>query len=140
MLLYTLFSNQQIATLSAAFNRLIPTDQYPNAWDNGTGDYLALQLNGDSATSLELYRAGLDSLNQESQDRHNQDFAALSEATQDQVLSLVERGEVQSQWPINPRQFFEAILNHSAEGYYANPGNGGNREKISWQMIGFLDR
>lgn len=140
MSLPSFFSDQQIATLRAAFNRLIPTDEFSNAWDNSAGDYLARQLEGDLASSLELYRAGLNSLNQETQIRHNQDFASLSEAAQDELLSALERGEVQSEWVINPRQFFEAMLNHSAEGYYADPGNGGNREKISWQMIGFLDR
>ncbi|HEY0075713.1 MAG TPA: gluconate 2-dehydrogenase subunit 3 family protein [Abditibacteriaceae bacterium] len=140
MSLSPFFSDQQIATLRAAFNRLIPTDEFLNAWDNGAGDYLARQLEGDLASSLELYRAGLDSLNQEAQARYAQDFVTLNEAAQDELLACIERGEVQSEWAINPRQFFEAMLNHSAEGYYADPGNGGNREKTSWQMIGFLDR
>jgi hypothetical protein len=140
MSLSPFFSDQQIATLCAAFNRLIPTDEFPNAWDNGAGDYLARQLEGDLASSLELYRAGLDSLNQEAQSRYAQDFASLSEPAQDELLAVIERGEVSSEWLVNPRQFFEAMLNHSAEGYYADPGNGGNREKTSWQMIGFLDR
>jgi hypothetical protein len=139
-MLSSFFSSEQIATLRAAFNRLIPADEFPNAWDNGAGDYLARQLEGDLAASLELYRAGLNSLNQEAQARYAQDFVALNEAAQDELLSALERGEVQSEWPVNPRQFFEAMLNHSAEGYYADAGNGGNRERISWQMIGFLDR
>jgi gluconate 2-dehydrogenase gamma chain len=140
MLLSPFFSDQQIATLRAAFNRLIPTDEFPNACDNGADDYLARQLAGDLLASIELYGAGLDSLNQEAQARHNQDFASLNEVVQDELLACIERGEVQSEWAINPRQFFEAMLNYSAEGYYADAGNGGNREKISWQMIGFLDR
>jgi hypothetical protein len=139
-MLSSFFSSAQIAALRAAFNRLIPADEFPNAWDNGAGDYLARQLETDLSTSLELYRQGLDSLNHETQARYAQDFVALNEAAQDELLAAVERGEVQTQWPINPLQFFEAMLNHSAEGYYADPGNGGNRERISWQMIGFLDR
>ena len=139
-MLSSFFSPLQIATLRAAFNRLIPADEFPNAWDNGAGDYLARQLTGDLSASLELYCRGLDSLNHEAHARCNRDFAALDEAAQDELLSVIEGGEVQSHWPVNPRQFFEAMLNHCAEGYYADPGNGANRGKISWQMIGFLDR
>ena len=139
-MLSSYFSSQQIATLRAAFNRLIPANEFPDAWDNGAGDYLARQLEVDLSSALELYCSGLDSLNHEAQVRYNQDFAALTEIDQDELLASLERGEVKSQWPVNPRLFFEAMLNHSAEGYYADPGNGGNREKTSWQMIGFLDR
>ncbi len=130
----------QIATLRAAFNRLIPTDDFPNAWDNGAGDYLAAQFSGDLAAQIELYRAGLDFLNAEAQTRHAQDFVALNEAAQDEILADIERGATQTNWPVNARHFFDAMLHHSAEGYYADPGNGGNTEKKSWQMIGFLDR
>lgn len=139
-MLASFFAPQQIATLCAAFNRLIPADEFPGAWDNGAGDYLAAQFSRDLAAHIELYRAGLDSLNAEAQTRHAQDFAVLNEVAQDEILETIERGEVQTHWPINARHFFEAMLNHSAEGYYADPGNGGNLEKASWQMIGFLDR
>ena len=29
------------------------------------------------------------------------------------------------------------LVNHAAEGYYADPGQGGNRNRVSWRMIGF---
>jgi hypothetical protein len=101
---------------------------------------LAGQFSRDLAAYLELYRAGLDSLNAEAQTRHGQNFVALTEAAQDEILEALERGETKATWPIKARPFFEMMLNHSAEGYYADPENGGNREKQSWQMIGFLDR
>jgi hypothetical protein len=28
-------------------------------------------------------------------------------------------------------------VEHSAEGFYSDPGNGGNRDNIAWKMIGF---
>lgn len=139
-MLSNFLSAEQIATLRAACNRLIPADDFPGAWDNGAGDYLARQFASDLARYVDLYRVGLDSLNAEAQTRYTQTFAPLSEVAQDEILACIERGETQANWLINPRQFFEALLNHSAEGYYADPGNGGNREKQSWQMIGFLDR
>lgn len=140
MSLSEFLSPTQVDTLRAAFNRLIPADEFPSAWQNGAGDYLAGQFSRDLAAQVELYRVGLDSLNAEAQTRHTQNFADLNAAEQDEILEALERGEMQTVWPINARQFFEAMINHSAEGYYADPGNGGNREKQSWQMIGFLDK
>ena len=139
-MLASFLATQQIATLCAAFNRLIPIDEFPGAWDNGAGDYLTAQFSRDLAAHIELYRAGLDSLNAESQTRHAKNFADLKEAAQDEILEAIEQGDTQTTWPISAREFFTAMLNHSAEGYYADPGNSGNLEKTSWQMIGFLDR
>ncbi len=32
------------------------------------------------------------------------------------------------------------LVRLTAEGYYGDPGNGGNREAASWQMIGYDPR
>jgi gluconate 2-dehydrogenase gamma chain len=29
------------------------------------------------------------------------------------------------------------LVNHTMEGFYSDPGNGGNRDAVSWKMIGF---
>jgi hypothetical protein len=140
MPLHDFLSPEQIATLRAAFDRLIPADEFPGAWENGAGDYLAGQFARDLKDYIELYRLGLDSLNEEAKVRHNASFVELPQGAQDELLAAIERGETQFEWPVKPRLFFDALLNHSAEGYYADAGNGGNEEKASWQMIGFLDR
>jgi hypothetical protein len=53
------------------------------------------------------------------------------------LLEQVERGAVATQWPIDPAGFFQGAAAHAAEGFYGDPGNGGNHGEISWQMIGF---
>jgi gluconate 2-dehydrogenase gamma chain len=35
------------------------------------------------------------------------------------------------------RQFFELILQNTMEGFFADPLYGGNRDMVSWKMIGF---
>ena len=35
------------------------------------------------------------------------------------------------------RQFFEALLQSAMEGFFADPMYGGNRNKISWRMVGY---
>ena len=64
-------------------------------------------------------------------------FADLSPSEQDALLTRVEEGDVTSSWPINPKQFFRMAVGHALEGFYADPGNGGNHDGVSWRMIGF---
>ena len=134
------FTPPQNNCVRAVFDRLIPPDDFPGAWKSGCGDYLASQFTGDLAPQLKTYRAGLDALDAEAQSRHAARFSELNEDWQDELLADLERGQTQTTWPGDARRFFETLLNHCAEGFYADPGNGGNRAKASWQMIGFLDR
>lgn len=129
----------QVGCLRAVCHRLIPADEFPGGWENDCGEYLAGQFARDLAPQVPTYRAGLDALDAEAQARHARNFAELDAPAQDELLSGLERGQTQTKWP-DARRFFEMLLNHSAEGYYADPDNGGNRAKASWQMIGFLDR
>ena len=64
-------------------------------------------------------------------------FAGLAPDAQDDLLRRVESGDVVTDWPVDPAEFFRAAAEHAAEGYYSDPGNGGNRDGVSWRMIGF---
>ena len=127
----------QQQTLRAAVNRIIPPDDYPGAWEAGVGDYLARQFEGDLAPQLDLYRAGLDAVEAEALTRFQSSFARLTLAQQDTTLHHIEAGEVLTSWPIPPARFFELLVNTTAEGYYSEPEQGGNRAAISWAMTGF---
>lgn len=133
-------SPAQIAALRAAFSRIIPPDEYPGAVENGVEEYLTGQFTRDLASTAPLYQTGLAALDSEAGERYGKTFAQLDAAQQDELLTAVESGDVQTEWVISPRRFFEMLVNHSAEGFYGDPGNGANLDKNSWQMIGFLDR
>jgi len=132
-----MLSPKQIDTLRAVVDRIIPVDDYPGGWDAGVGDYLMRQFERDLKDAVELYRMGLDALDAEAQTLGGSDFATLDTSSQDSLLARVEQGTVTATWPINPTTFFEMLVNHSMEGYYSDPGNGGNRNGIAWTMIGF---
>ena len=34
------------------------------------------------------------------------------------------------------RDFFELVREHTMEGYYGSPRHGGNRDAVSWRMLG----
>jgi gluconate 2-dehydrogenase gamma chain len=130
----------QQQTLRAAVDRIIPPDDYPGAWDAGVGDYLARQFEGDLALQLDLFTTGLDALEAEALARFNSRFVNLTFDQQDTALAHIETREVLTLWSIPPARFFELLVNTTAEGYYCEPEQGGNRAAISWAMTGFEER
>jgi hypothetical protein len=134
------FTPQEETTLSALCNCLIPPDDYPGAWEAGAGDYITHLLATDAKHLQDTYRLGLNALNAEAQARHQTDFATLSAEAQTTLLQDVEAGDVRAHWMIHPPTLFSLWVNHTAEGYYSDPANGGNRDALSWEMIGYEKR
>ena len=123
--------------LRSLMNRIIPQDDFPDAWEAGVGDYLERQFERDLRSQLETYHLGLEALEAESQAFAGKGFTDLDPSAQDVILSRLEAGQVTLSWLVNPTEFINMIIEHVMEGYYSNPGNGGNRDSIAWQMIGF---
>jgi len=135
-----LFDDTQQSTLQAALDRIIPKDDYPGAWEAGCGDYIRGQLNGQLAHLAPTYQAGLDGLEAEARAEFTQSFSDLNPDQQITLLGRVEEGRVRVEWATPPRPFFSMLVNHTAEGYYADPAQGGNRDRTSWRMVGFNGR
>ncbi len=134
--LTTDLNRTQISVLRAAADRIIPADDFPGAWAAGVGDYFA-QLLTREPQFLFTYRQGLDALKAETQAVSGRAFAEMEPDAQDALLARVESGEVQAEWPLDPEAFFRLLVAQTMEGFYADPGNGGNRDGIAWEMIGF---
>ena len=107
--------------LVAVIDRIMPADEYPSASGFGAIDYVEQMLTG-SASMLEVVRAGLDGLERAG-------FAAADAARQDEMLRGVER-----------EGWFAHLVELTGEGVYADPGNGGNRDALSWTMVGYEHR
>jgi hypothetical protein len=123
--------------LRSLMNRIIPQDDFPDAWQAGVGDYLERQFQRDLRSQLDTYKLGLEALEAESQVFAGKSFTELDAFTQDRILARLETGQVIVPWPVNPSEFFHMVIEHVMEGYYSDPGNGANRNSIAWRMIGF---
>ena len=132
-----MFNDLQLRTLHAAIDRVIPPDDFPGGVEAGVADYLHGQLGRDLAHLAVDYPRFCDALEGEAQALHGQAFAALAAEAQDILLARVERAEVETAWPLDPSAFFAAFIEHCAEGFYSDPGNGGNRDGVAWRMIGY---
>jgi hypothetical protein len=127
----------QRLTFSAISDRIIPADETCGAAEAGSADFLLRLLNGELSEKQPLYLVGLDAIDRESQFRHHRAFAALRPTEQDALLREIESGQVKTTWAVSPAGFFQMLVEHVLEGFYADPGNGGNRDSVSWKMVGY---
>jgi hypothetical protein len=126
-------SEAQTATLRAAVDRIIPPDEFPAGWAGGVGGYLARQFAGDLAGLIPVYRDGLDALDATARAEWGRPFTEGTESEQDALLAQVETGARGEELA----RFFTLLVAHTMEGFYGDPGNGGNRGRVAWEMIGF---
>ena len=110
-------SETQISVLKAAVNRIIPADDFPSGWDAGADNFFAHLLTMEPQF-LFTYRQGLNLPEAEL-------FISAGPEEQDFQLTRFEAS------------FFTLLVSQTMEGFYADPGNGGNKDGIAWKMIGF---
>ncbi len=126
----------QTQTLRAAVDRIIPPDDFPGGWEAGVGDFLQALWAREPRFLADAVQ-GLDALDREAHSAAGVAFADLPPDEQDALLRRVEAGEVGTDWPVDPAAFFAGLVRQCMEGFYADPGNGGNKDGVSWRMIGF---
>lgn len=129
----------RLETLRAVVDCLIPPDDYAGAFDAGVCDFIVRLFETDLAEQREFFDAGLEAIESEALARFDTPFADLSPDQQVVILEGIERGSVNTPWPIAPDQFFEILVRTTAEGYYSDPEQGGNKGAISWAMTGFQE-
>lgn len=126
-------------TLRAVVDCLIPPDDFPGAYDAGVCDYIQQLFQTDIAEHDEFFRAGIDAIDSEALATYNAPFAVLTREQQITTLESIESGAMHTSWPISSARFFVMLVNVTAEGYYSDPQQGGNRGCASWVMTGFED-
>lgn len=84
----------------------------------------------------EVYRVGLSWLDMYSGQRFQQDFASLSQAQQDQIITLMAEGDAGDiDRNLSAQGFFHTLRRHTMEGMFADPVYGGNRNLVGWRLI-----
>ena len=108
--------------LRAVLDSIIPPDQDPGATDLGVDNFVLGILATDRADAEPATRAGLAQLG-------DAGFLKLNPAQRTAKLT-----------DIATTPWFATLAELAAEGYYADPGNGGNRGARSWAMVGYQPR
>ena len=129
----------QLDTLRALLDRLIPEDEFPGALAAGTDKFIIKLLTHDCAAEAPKIAQSLTQLDAEAIACHDHPFVTLPIAAQDTLISALEHNRTATVWPVTfpAGVFINRLIDLAAEGFYADPQNGGNRDGTSWRMIGY---
>jgi len=125
--------------LRALVDTIMPADEYPSGWQAGVGDVMQTILATDLKDRAPLVEAGLDLLQREAQARHDGvAFADLPPSERDSLIADLLEGKTVLDWGVVPaNEFATLIVQLTAQGFYGDPHNGGNRDAVSWAMVGY---
>jgi gluconate 2-dehydrogenase gamma chain len=149
------------AFIAAAVDTLIPADELsPSGSDCGVATFIDRQLAGAYGTGARLYRqgpfpkakpelgyqlslnpreffrAGIEEANGWARKTYGKDFDRLSEQDRESALKAMEDGKAQFSG-FSSRMFFDALLQITMEGFFADPIYGGNRDMAGWKVVGY---
>jgi gluconate 2-dehydrogenase gamma chain len=151
----------EVAFFTAAADAMIPADELtPSGSDCGIVTFIDRQLasawgggakmyrNGPfrkakpeygyqlPLTPRQLFTAGVVATNAWTRKVYGKDFDRLAAKEREDALKVLEQGKAELD-DFDGKIFFEALLQIVMEGFFADPIYGGNRNKVSWRMIGF---
>ena len=121
------FTEAEARTLAAVCDQIIPADDFPSASQAGAVAFIDRQLVRHYEPHQKAYREGLRFADQLSKSRFGADLAGISPEQQLEIAVELERKS-----PF----FFELVRSHTLQGYYGSPRHGGNRDAVSWRMLG----
>ncbi len=121
------FTSEEARTVQALCECIIPADQDPGAGWAGVARFLDLQLVGFHKALQKTYRDGLAAVDRASREKFGARFAQLNADNQTALLLQLEKQRA---------PFFDLLVSHTMQGFYGSPRHGGNREAVSWKMLG----
>ncbi len=123
------FTDSEAKTVEAICAQIIPEDQDPGAVTAGVVHFLDKQLSGFYKPLQKTYRRGIAEIDRQSLAFGGKTFAELPAGSQLELLHHVEKDP-------NLKPFFSLLVDHTMQGFYGDPRHGGNRDRVSWKMLG----
>ena len=143
-------SDEQENQLDAIFNGILPGDHargVPRASDVGAARFVGLLLARDTSVYYEigdwqrLYPAWLSSLDAYAVAKYGRSLTAAAASEIDEIIAGLEANSlINMQPPIDQKLAFKTFLRHCIQGCFADPRWGGNRDRIMWRWIGYLQQ
>ena len=132
------FTDSEAATVDALCERIIPADEDPGAAWSGVVEFIDRKLVGYHRRDQSLYRSGLQGVSESGLTMFGRDFIGLASAQQDELIRKLESNQAPGAvWSrVSARDFFNRLVEHTLEGFYGGPRHGGNRDAVSWRMLG----
>ncbi len=135
------FDEHQWTTVEALTAQVVPTDKYPGAREAGVVNYIDIALATVYSGQQEMYALGIKGVDQSAKSMFKKDrFIDLKSADQIALMKAMEEdkapGEVWKELAASSF-LYDCLLTHTYEGFYGDPGYGGNRNYVGWNLVGF---
>ena len=121
------FTDAEAQTVEAVSAQLIPADRDLGAKEAFVVNYIDIQLTRQFKKHQRAYRQGLAGLDAACRAKYGRRFVELPSQAQVEALNALEESSP---------SFFQLILAHTRQGFYGDPRHGGNRNMVSWKMLG----
>jgi hypothetical protein len=138
----------ELRQLDAVFGRILPPDhrrQIPGAVDVGAANFVSELLACDDAVYWEipnwrkLYRDALAALDGYAGTTFQKPLADLDDQQMEQIIAGLEAASLAGFNPaLDQKLLFATLRRHCIQGCFADPRWGGNKDKIMWRAIGYL--
>jgi gluconate 2-dehydrogenase gamma chain len=138
---WRVLTDAEATTLEAACDQIIPPDDAPGASQAGVVAFIDRQLATREKDQLATWQRGVRGLNAAATGRSGLAFAELPFEKQTRLLQDLEAGQIPAAgWEgLDPRAFFDRLVRYTMMGFYGDPRHGGNRDRVSWRMLGLPD-
>jgi gluconate 2-dehydrogenase gamma chain len=135
---YYFFTEEEAACIIAICEQIIPADDDPGATDAGVVYYIDKQLTEYFKEDQSLYRNGIIAIQTSCMNLYGSLFEQLDSKKQLEFLKNMEKGRLEGEeWgEVRQAGFFSTLLNHTMQGFYGSPRHGGNKDYVSYTMMG----
>ena len=133
------FSPSERECLISMSEQIVPADKiYGGATDAGVINYIENWVSKYWPETLPIYKSGVDSVQKASKRLYGKKFQELDFDTQTKFMRAMETSKLaREDWPeISQKDFFEEILMRTMQGFYGAPRHGGNKNFMSYKMLG----
>ena len=129
---------EEARTLEAVCEQIIPGDRDAGAKDAGVVNFIDRQLTLFHKPFQNSYRKGLAGVDESSRAMFQAAFIELDREQQLKVLEAMDKNKAPGEtWKQAPaKSFFDLVVVHTMQAFYGNPRHGGNRDAVSWRMLG----
>lgn len=137
--LYHFFTPAEAACLIALCEQIIPSDEHGGgASEAGVIHYIDRQLIAVFDYDQLIYQRGIAALQTTCLESENKRFEQLDKSVQLSILEQLEAGNLpEERWEeVGQQQFFRLVVAHTMQGFYGAPRHGGNKNYMSYQMMG----
>jgi gluconate 2-dehydrogenase gamma chain len=133
------FTEAEARCVVALCEQIIPADEHGGgATEAGVIHYIDRQLVAVFDYDQVIYQQGIAALQATCMENHGKRFESLDPDVQYAICTGLEENTLPAEaWgDLGQSRFFNLVIRHAMQGFYGAPRHGGNRDYMSYRMMG----